>query len=230
LVDDWILRPKYITSSNNSLTFLNSSLWNPLDVIAGVPNRIPEGLSADVSVAIIFLLTDISHNSANFSYLLPVIPFDFTSIKTIWLSVPPVIIRYPFDISSCAKVLETDCKKYNMSSCTVDGIDQAQILKAQEEQSSKALAESQKQFTQTQAALSQVIDLPSQVQSIKPIQELEQPQWQQMQIQELEQPQELQETQPVQDNSIIYIIIFLVILCVLVLSSSSFALFAIKKK
>lgn len=128
------------------------------------------------------------------------------------------------------EVLETDCKKYNMSSCTVDGIDQVQILKAQEEQSAKALAESQKQFTQTQAALSQVIDLPSQVQPIKQIQELQQPQWQQMQIQELQETQPVQQVQPVQDNATIYIIIFLVILCILVLSSSSFALFAIKKK
>lgn len=115
-------------------------------------------------------------------------------------------------------VLEQDCNKYNMSSCTVDGIDQAQILKAQEEQSKKAMEESQKQFTQTQAALGQVLDLPSKPQ--EPRKELQPSESQQMKIQQI---------QPVQDNSIIYIIIFLVILFVLLLSSSSVALFKIKK-
>lgn len=124
--------------------------------------------------------------------------------------------------------LEQDCKKYNMSSCTVDGIDQAQILKAQEEQSSKALAESQKQFTQTQSALGQIINLPStqkqpEIQPIKQMQELQIPQ-----SQMLEQP--IQQIQPIQDNSTMYIIIFLVILFVLIFSSSSLALFTIKNK
>lgn len=57
--------------------------------------------------------------------------------------------------------IETDCKKYNLSSCTVDGIDQAQILQSQEEQSKKALEESKKQFETTQTALQKVIELPS---------------------------------------------------------------------
>lgn len=126
------------------------------------------------------------------------------------------------------EVLETDCKKYNMSSCTVDGIDQVQILKAQEEQSAKALAESQKQFTQTQAALSQVIDLPLSQQQPSPL--LQQPLSQEWQIQELQETQPVQQVKPVEDNVTIYIIILLVILCILVFSSSSLALFALKKK
>jgi hypothetical protein len=116
-------------------------------------------------------------------------------------------------------LIEADCKKYNLSSCTVDGIDQAQILKSQEELSKKALEESQKQFATTQAALQKVIELPSQnipevpmTQQISPY----------IKDNIIEQPQQ-------QIDYTIYIIIG-IILCLILFSSSLISLFAIKRK
>jgi hypothetical protein len=121
--------------------------------------------------------------------------------------------------------LEKDCKKYKMSSCTVDGIDQAQITKQQKELSDKALKASKKQFEYTQKALAQVIDLPTAPTGLSKTASKKKPIT----------PSKISskipsKTAPQSDNSTTYIIIFIVILCLLVLSSSSLAVFAMKKK
>ena len=124
--------------------------------------------------------------------------------------------------------LEKDCKEYKMSSCTVDGIDQAQIKKAQDEATDKALSESKKQFEYTQKALSQVIDLPTAPAKYKkPSKTPSKPPSKTTSKTLSKTPSK---TPSKTDNSTTYIIIFIVILCLLVLSSSSLAVFAMNKE
>lgn len=122
-------------------------------------------------------------------------------------------------------LLEKDCKKYNMSSCTVDGIDQAQIAQVQKEEGEKARKLSEKQFKETQKQLSKVIDLPEA--KPKPKSKTASKFTSKTQSKTASKTPSKPASK---DNSTMYIIIFVVILCLLVLSSSSLAVFAIKKK
>lgn len=97
-------------------SFFDAGASNHRVVIAGVPNRIPDGSSGFlVSNGIIFLLVETPILSRIFSASFPDIPRDQKiSSKTIWLSVPHDMTLMPLDENSFAitRELSTTCRTY----------------------------------------------------------------------------------------------------------------------